>query len=138
MSERRPRRPPIRAVLILMLLIAVMTPMVGLFFFRVFENQLIRKTEAELIAQSAAIAAVYRREAQSLPDAAFGAEAPWEVKAGYFVAFSPYGASLDLASDPILPPRPEATPAPPLDPAYGAIGDALEPVIEETRRRTLA
>ena len=59
MSERRPRRPPIRAVLILMLLIAVMTPMVGLFFFRVFENQLIRKTEAELIAQSAAIAAAY-------------------------------------------------------------------------------
>ena len=64
MSDRRPWRPPIRAVLILMLLIAVMTPMVGMFFFRVFENQLIRKTEAELIAQSAAIAAVYRREAQ--------------------------------------------------------------------------
>ena len=140
MSDRRPWRPPIRAVLILMLLIAVMTPMVGMFFFRVFENQLIRKTEAELIAQSAAIAAVYRREAQEakMPKSALGAEAPWDVKAGYFVAFSPYGASLDLASDPILPPRPETKPAPPLDPAHGAIGSALEPVIEETRRRTLA
>ena len=140
MSGTRPWRPPIRAVLILMLLIAVMTPMVGMFFFRVFENQLIRKTEAELIAQSAAIAAVYRREtlAAKIPEAALGAEAPWEVKAGYFVAFSPYGASLDLASDPILPPRPETKAAPPLDPAYGAIGGALEPVIEETRRRTLA
>ncbi|MEL7464939.1 MAG: ATP-binding protein [Pseudomonadota bacterium] len=136
--RRRAARPPIRAVLILMLLIAVLTPMVGLFFFRVFENQLIRKTEAELIAQSAAIAAVFRREALALPESAFGAEAPWEVKAGYFVAFSPYGASLDLASDPILPPRPDAEATTPLDPAYGVIGDALEPVIEETRRRTLA
>lgn len=136
--ERRLRRPPIRAVLIVMLLIAVLTPLVGLFFFRVFENQLIRKTEAELIAQSAAIAAIFRREANGLPVASFGAEAPWEVKAGYFVAFSPFGASLDLASDPILPPRPEAKATSPLSPAYGAIGDGLEPVIEETRRRTLA
>lgn len=140
MTNRRPWRPPIRAVLLLMLLIAVATPMVGLFFFRVFENQLIRKTEAELIAQSAAIAAVYRMEIGELaiPPESFGAEAPEDVQAGYRVAFSPFGASLDLASDPVLPPRPETEPTEPIAPAYGALGDALEPVIEETRRRTLA
>ncbi len=37
-------------------------PLVGLFFFRLYENQLIRQTEAELIAQGAALAAVYARE----------------------------------------------------------------------------
>ena len=138
MSERRRFRPPVRAVLFLMLLIAVTTPMVGLFFFRVFENQLIRKTEAELIGQTAALAAIFRREAGAIPIAEFGADAPEDVKAGYKAAFSPYGASLDLASDPVLPPRPAAEAAAPLTPGYGALGDDLEPVIEETRRRTLA
>lgn len=139
-EPRRKFRPPIRAIVVLMLLIAVATPMVGLFFFRVFENQLIRKTEAELIAQSAALAASMKLEIRErrIPPGALGAAAPEDVQAGYKVAFSPYGASLDLASDPVLPPRPDPEPAPPVDAAYGALGDALEPVIEETRRRTLA
>lgn len=139
-GERRGYRPPIRAVLFVMLLIAVLTPMVGLFFFRVFENQLIRKTEAELIAQTAALAAVYGREIEraEVSPKLFGAAAPEDVKAGYRVAFSPYGASLDLARDPILPPRPPAEDAAPTTPAFGGLGDGLEPVIEETRRRTLA
>ena len=139
-EPRRGYRPPIRAVFLLMLLIAVLTPLVGLFFFRVFENQLIRKTEAELIAQTAALAAAYGLEVEraGLGPKQFGAAAKEEVQAGYKVAFSPSGASLDLARDPVLPPRPEARAAPPMDPAFGAIGDALEPIIEETRRRTLA
>ena len=140
MTERRPYRPPIRAVLLLMLLIAVATPMVGLFFFRVFENQLIRKTEGELIAQSAAIASVYRLKVAEIKISpkTFGLEAPEDVADGYKAVFSPFGASLDLASDPVLPPRPEPRAAPPVDAAYGRLGDALEPVIDETRRRTLA
>ena len=102
MTERRPYRPPIRAVLLLMLLIAVATPMVGLFFFRVFENQLIRKTEGELIAQSAAIASVYRLKVAEIKISpkTFGLEAPEDVADGYKAVFSPFGASLDLASDP--------------------------------------
>ncbi len=141
MTQRRRRfRLSIRAAVLLMLLIAVLTPMIGLFFFRVFENQLIRKTEAELIGQSAALAAIYRRDIEQakIPASDLGAVAPRDVQAGYRVAFSPFGASLDLARDPVLPPRPIPRDAPPLDPAYGALGIALEPVIEETRRRTLA
>ena len=41
----------------LAILLTVMAlPLVGLFFFRIYENQLMRQTEAELIAQGAAIA----------------------------------------------------------------------------------
>ncbi|MEX2519023.1 MAG: HAMP domain-containing sensor histidine kinase [Paracoccaceae bacterium] len=121
-----------------MLLIAVATPMVGLFFFRVFENQLIRKTEAELIAQSAALAAAMHQDAAILPIELLGALAPEEVKAGYLAAFAPTGASLDLASDPVSPPRAPALPAPPAAAGYRAIGALMEPLIEETRLRTLA
>ncbi|MEM7546771.1 MAG: HAMP domain-containing sensor histidine kinase [Pseudomonadota bacterium] len=139
-AGRAKYRPSIRTIVLLMLVIAVMTPMIGLFFFRVFENQLIRKTEAELIGQTAALAAAYRLEIERAkigPDS-FGAVAPVDVQAGYKVAFSPYGASLDLARDPVLPPRPDPQPAAPLTLGYGEIGNVLEPVIEETRRRTLA
>lgn len=141
MTTRRAKfRPSIRAIIALMLLIAVATPMVGLFFFRVFENQLIRKTEAELIAQTAALAAAVKLEIRSrgAPSSAFGLLAPGDVQAGSKAAFSPFGTALDLASDPVLPPRPEPRPAPPINAFYGALGELMEPVIEETMRFTLA
>ena len=37
-------------------------PLVGLFFFRLYDNQLIRQTQAELIAQSRVLAAIYAQE----------------------------------------------------------------------------
>ncbi len=42
-------------------------PLVGLFFFRLYDNQLIHQTQAELIAQSRVLAAVYAREVRSPP-----------------------------------------------------------------------
>lgn len=118
-----------------MLVIAMATPMAGLFFFRVFENQLIRRTEAELIAQSAALAAMMRERTASLPLDALGARAP---EAQGLAAFAPSGASLDLASDPVLPPRSAPRAAPPVAPDWRAIGAEMEPLIDETERRTLA
>ncbi|RWF52415.1 MAG: two-component sensor histidine kinase, partial [Mesorhizobium sp.] len=40
-------------------------PLVGLFFFRLYENQLIRQTEAELIAQGAVLAAIYAEDVRA-------------------------------------------------------------------------
>ena len=45
-------------------------PLVGLFFFRLYENQLIRQTEAELVAQSAVLAAVLRARGRARADRA--------------------------------------------------------------------
>lgn len=138
LRERGKLRPPIRAIIVLMLLIAVTTPLAGLFFLRVFENQLIRKTEAELIAQSAALAAAMKVETSYLPAFMLGPVAPIEVRTGNILTFAPPGAALDLARDAVLPPRPPALQAAPVSMGWAAVGFGMAPLIEETRRRTLA
>ncbi|MDF2389104.1 hypothetical protein JMG10_47280, partial [Nostoc ellipsosporum NOK] len=47
-------RPRLATVVVAILMLVMALPLVGLFFFRLYENQLIRQTEAELIAQGAA------------------------------------------------------------------------------------
>ena len=58
-------------------------PLVGLFFFRLYDNQLIHQTQAELIAQSRVLAAVYAREVEARLDGGItlGAEIPPEAAA---------------------------------------------------------
>ncbi|MEO1113123.1 MAG: two-component sensor histidine kinase, partial [Pseudomonadota bacterium] len=57
-SFRNRWRPSISMVIAMVLGIMLLVPLAGIVFFRVYENQLIQTTEGELIAQSAAIAAV--------------------------------------------------------------------------------
>ncbi|RUU20300.1 two-component sensor histidine kinase, partial [Mesorhizobium sp. M7A.T.Ca.TU.009.01.3.2] len=64
-------RPRLATVVVAILIMVMALPLVGLFFFRLYENQLIRQTEAELIAQGAAIAAIY---AQDVRDAGIAAD----------------------------------------------------------------
>ena len=74
-------RPRIGLVVLAILLTVMALPLVGLFFFRIYENQLVRQTEAELIGQGAAIVAIYAREVR---DAALPPE-----KLGVAVAAAP-------------------------------------------------
>ena len=55
-------RPTVGLVIFTALAAAATLPLVGLFFFRLYDNQLIHQTQAELIAQSRVLAAVYARE----------------------------------------------------------------------------
>lgn len=139
-TPRKPR-PPIRLILAAMLLIAMATPLVGLFFLRVIENQLVRRTEAELIGQTAALAAVFADGivGAKIDPAWFGREAQGEFHRDLRDRWAPLTPGLDLARDPVLPPRPEAKPA--LSPAqaeYVEVARALRPVVRATTRRTLA
>ncbi len=150
-------RPRLVTVVLGILLTVLALPLVGLFFFRLYENTLIRQTEAELIAQGAALAAIYAadiKEANVSPDR-FGPEVkfrryedqdprtkilPVETR-GQFVVygrFTPIEPTLDLAVDVILPPRPPAHPAAPVDPQYAAVGAKLSPLLADTQRITLA
>ena len=64
-------RPRLATVVLAILIMVLALPLVGLFFFRLYENQLIRQTEGELIAQGAVIAAIYAqdvRDAGIAPD----------------------------------------------------------------------
>ncbi|RVC65438.1 two-component sensor histidine kinase, partial [Mesorhizobium sp. M2A.F.Ca.ET.046.02.1.1] len=58
-------RPRLATVVIAILIVVMALPLVGLFFFRLYENQLIRQTEGELIAQGAVVAAVYAKEVRA-------------------------------------------------------------------------
>ena len=53
-------RPRLRTLLSLVLLLVVLLPLGSVFFLRVYENELVQRTEAELIAQGAVVAAAYK------------------------------------------------------------------------------
>ncbi|MDQ1231309.1 HAMP domain-containing sensor histidine kinase [Sphingomonas sp. SORGH_AS_0879] len=109
-------------------------PGVGAVALRVYENTLVRQTEAELVAQGAALAA----SAGALWPAAVPERA---VRRGGSVSPSPYGAnatSVDLSATPILPERPAPVAAPPPAPDARQAEVRLTPMLADTRAATLA
>jgi two-component system sensor histidine kinase CreC len=140
-QPRRKWRPSLRQILFAVLTLVATLPLVGLFFFRIYDNQLIRQTQAELIAQSRVLAAIYAEEVNARLAAGIplGGEIPQELRPDPPDAVTPIRPLLDLAADDLFVRRPDALPAPrPADPAYVAIGARLMPIILETQKVTLA
>lgn len=138
---KRKWRPTLGLCLTLVLLTVLMLPIMGVFFFRIYENQLIHQTEAELIGQSAVLAALMRREieAASLPDALLGAWVAPSPPEGEYGPYQPILPRLDLASDDLRPRRPEAKlPEVSAGPLFLAVGARLAPELSETQKITLA
>lgn len=134
-------RPTLGLCLTLVLLAVLMLPIMGVFFFRIYENQLIRQTEAELIGQCAALAASMRREVEvtSVPGALLGAWVAPPAPDGEYGPYQPILPRLDLATDDLRPRRPEARrPDVPADPLFRGIGQRLAPELRETQNVTLA
>ncbi|PBC21984.1 MULTISPECIES: ATP-binding protein [unclassified Mesorhizobium] len=137
-------RPRLATVVVAILIMVMALPLVGLFFFRLYENQLIRQTEAELIAQGAAIAAIYAQEVREagIPPDKLGAPMP-QANGGASRAANPDGPyrpiepRLDLASDAVRPTRPAAMSVT-ADPAFAAIGTRLSGILDATQKTTLA
>ena len=77
-AAREKWRPSVGLIIFTSLAAVAALPLVGLFFFRLYDNQLIHQTQAELIAQSRVLAAVYAREVEARLDAGvvLGAELP--------------------------------------------------------------
>ncbi len=143
-------RPPLSVVVALVLAIMLLVPFGGIAFFRVYENQLIQTTEAELIAQSAAIAATASQMLEELggPDLPLGATATRapDVKYGSDRAaprpsgkWTPQLPELDLNKTLVLPERPDPLMAgTEAHPAYAEAGRRLAPILESTQKLTLA
>lgn len=138
-------RPPLSFVVALVLGIMLLVPLAGIAFFRVYENQLVQATEAELIAQSAAIGAGAAQYLSRLPEdvrpegrAALHLPPPDEYNQS-FGQWSPLLPMLDLNRTAILPARPDGLPTD-LKPhrSLAALRDILDPVLGETQKRTLA
>jgi signal transduction histidine kinase len=136
-------RPRLATVVVAILMLVMALPLVGLFFFRLYENQLIRQTEAELIAQGAVISAFYAQAVREagVPPEKLGTPLP-QTGAGASRSnpggpYRPIEPQLDLASDSVLPTRPDGTAAI-ADPVFAAIGARLSGILDATQKTTLA
>jgi two-component system sensor histidine kinase ChvG len=122
----------LRTIVFAVLLFAAAMPGVSAIFLRVYENTLVRQTEAELVAQGAALAAVAAAE---WPGGA-GPQGAEPDDPGYY---RPETTTIDLSRSPVLPERPKAAVArrPPDDVAAN-VATRLSPILAETSRTTLA
>lgn len=118
-----------RTIIFGTLLFVAALPGVGAVFLRVYENALVRRTEAELVAQSAALAAsaAVMRPGQQVtvpPKHPVYKDTPTEI---------------DLRTSPVLPERPVATrPSTSVDQTAVLTAERLQPAIAETKLTTLA
>ncbi|MEM8784762.1 MAG: ATP-binding protein, partial [Pseudomonadota bacterium] len=124
------------------LIIAVLAlPLLGLVFFRLYENQLVRQTEGELIAQSAVLAAVMADTVAAAPPGTMprGISRPQANESLSGGRFTPIEPVLDLSRTKRLPRRPPPVAAEePLGADALALGASLEGIVAETQRVTLA
>ncbi|MGH6745106.1 signal transduction histidine kinase [Novosphingobium sp. PhB55] len=125
----------LRTILLGTMVFVAALPGFGAIFLRIYENALVRRTEAELVAQGAALAAsaAVVGSAIALPGARPGPPpAPPE-------RYHDRVTEVDLRSSPILAPRPHAQPAASQpDPAAMALAGRMMPAFQQTKITTLA
>jgi signal transduction histidine kinase len=134
----RQRRFRLRNILLVVMLMVLALPLGSLYFFRIYENELVQQTERELISQSAALAAGFRMIARNLQleGEVYGKRLPNQPKDD--ADYHPIIPILSLIP-PIESRRPDMLPAPmPADEIAKKIGDLMTPVMLETMRITLS
>ena len=140
-APRKKWRPSLSLVVFLVFASVLSLPLFSLYFLKIYQNQLIQQTETELIAQSAALSAVFRREVETTipPSVALGAKGAPAVQRFPDQPYQPIWPKLELASESVLPSRPAArAPAAPADPAFVALGARMMPDLVATQNVTLA
>ncbi|MGB7654172.1 MAG: HAMP domain-containing sensor histidine kinase [Novosphingobium sp.] len=133
--------PRLRWLLLGVLVFAAALPGFAALSLRVYENALVRRTEAEVSAQAAALSATAALLWPGAPPAAAPPETAVILREES--RLDPYAAAfatgIDLRSTPILPERPRAFPAAlPPDPAALVDAQRIAPVVAETKNSTLA
>lgn len=137
------RKYRLRTILLMVNLTVLILPLGSIFFFRIFENFLVRQTELELISQAAVISSMYKNQiVHSMfdPDS-YGKLLPEPDPQPEEELYTPILPELDLSDDPILPPRPDGMAPEPdsrIDPVVGSIGINLSSVLLDTKMTTLS
>ncbi len=141
------RRPRLRTILIIVNVAILIVPVLGIASLRIYETELVRRTEAKSIAQAAFIKAEAERELREVLHA-YGYDAPpdtlghpgqvqWPRQAGEYLR--PIEPTLSSSQGPIL--DQEERPVPPIgaaDPLLTEVGERLEPTLIEAQRITLS
>jgi signal transduction histidine kinase len=140
-AKLKVRRFKLRSILLAVSLVVLVLPLGGIYFLRIYENELVKQTELELISQAALISAVYRREILILtadgPRQDYGIKtSPPPMLDDYY---RPIKAALNLADSQIRP-RPEEPQKTDLraDPAAMEAGRRLSPMLLDAQRTTLS
>lgn len=116
----------LRTILLMTFLFVAALPGVGAVFLRVYENTLVRQTEAELIAQSMVLSSAYK--SFWAPDGRVPAPArPPEAER----------PSIDLSAQDVLGEQPAPVPAGPVDPRGAGVAARLNPIASDTARSAL-
>ena len=135
------RKYRLRTILLVVNLTVLILPLGSVFFFRIFENVLVRQTEVELISQAAVISSLYKNQIiYSMFDPnGYGKPLPEPPPLPPGELYRPVLPTLDLSEDPVLPPRPEGTePEMKVDPIIDAIGNNLSSILLDTKMTTLS
>ena len=141
----------LRNILLVVMFAVLGLPLIGVYFFRIYENGLVQQTETELIAQATVIAATFRQYSHELAPKGYGyilmARSPIEpVKKlsssrETVVAngrYTPIPATLDLIND-IAPPRPVALAASKVpDTTARNIAEKILPIMQDTQQVMLS
>jgi signal transduction histidine kinase len=134
----------LRTIIFGTLLLVAALPGFSAIFLRVYENALVRRTEAELVAQGAAVAAsaalLWPREPGAAPPPPQSPPFLGDTSSRWSSSrYELRPTEVDLSTAPILPERPLASPsAQRPDPVAWGIATRLQPVIDETQQATLA
>lgn len=135
--------PRLRSILIFLNLVTLVLPLVGILSFRLYENELIKQTESNLILQGAVIRETYKSalmdQMKSRELRKYGVEyQPEEIRIENG-RFDPIFPSLDLSRDPILLPGAEAAPSKhkPETKAF-EVGKKISNILKEAQKVTFS
>jgi len=144
MTERTKWRPTLSMILAGVLIIVLSLPVAALWMFRLYENQLVRETERELIAQGAVVSAILQDRLQTTgiadtPGYRAGARVTATAATDKAEPYRPVLPILELTRAPVLPKRPDAKePENAVNADVMRMGTQLIPILRQAQRVTLA
>ena len=140
----------LRTILIIVNLTVLILPLVGVLFFRFYENELVRQTEIALNSEASVIAAIYKQNlSDRLSDPSnYGLQAKKDPIVNRYSHrrqrasddyYTPVFPKIDLSEDEVLPPRPDGIEnLQKADKAAVAVGEQLSTIIMESQKVTLS
>lgn len=120
--------------------VVLLLPLSGMYFFRIYEGELVRQTESELIAEGVFISTIYKDEFRKLTpklprygNPVTALELPADER------YRPFPPQMDLNNADIYPPRPDPIAAPfAQDPVALVIGKKISPLLLEVKTSMLS
>lgn len=142
-------RPKLRTILLTLNILVLLLPLGGIAIFRLYESELIKQTESELISQAALTASMFRGTYLKQVESSTGKGRKVDLStlgnelspsiARNATELTPLLPQLDLASSSIKAPAPPAeTPTVTPDPIALVSGSVLSPVLVDARKIVLS